>query len=860
MQKYFIMARFVPAMLIGFFWMQPAAWAEGPLVIVVHGVGGGNRPAGWANEIRDAYKIPPANWVEVNFNLAGRDEGAISTTDFALRAGEWATQVQQGITQAVKGHPGRKVMIVSHSWGTIATSIALNGGALPGAELNPIQLAGRRIARWVTLASPLGRANNPKVAPNLRQLNVQVSTDKPAAVDAWANIYDRDDPVSMQSHNLPAAENIEVAKSGVIEWVMRTLSLGLTTHTAIWLHPTTIKLIRKYYQELAQWEPGRGRIAVKVIRRRDSAGVAGARVVAMLRGGANSTATTDQQGAASLNAIPTGAYVVEATPLAGAGLRAGRASLELQDGENARLTITLEEEQKEKRELLIISATVKPEEGPPGKPFYFVLNFGVKGGQSNGLIKGTSQLEVRGALTLPFSEKALALDGAAAVGDIVKGTVEANAAFAKPGKYEWSYVVTAEGCATPLRGSVPFTVVEEQAEPAIYLRELDDPSLNPAGDKNRLVFTSSWKPQVYFMAKLATGSQKFCRDFEVIAEMEGQTRHYWSGKDSSEAHLYIPIPLGSVAIKLTARSGGNIVATRAITVDNNPPDKSDLLAKAARGLEEQRDYRTAEQMVQENAGKIKEYQEALAKEEREVAEAKDPETKKWELTGVAHYLKGIDELTHPIDYDLICSHYYRSMAEAAAEARQWDLAVKRYLASSQHRDKYCAGYAALLDRLSAIDVRYKTGCPAAGGPAGIAKNKLKELESTLFDKLQNLQAAWPCAFNAGNYAVYRELLLLYLPLSQEHLRIITEKFTKEGISEKDIKQQARWHLEKEADIYRQLAEATATLAGDPEKAAAYQMLYWKERSKLYDQPEEEYKKSLAQRSYLTWWPQEKDAK
>jgi hypothetical protein len=68
MKKYFMISRCIPAILSGFFGMQLTGRAEGPLVIVVHGVGGGNRPAGWSDDIRNEYKIPPANWVEINFS------------------------------------------------------------------------------------------------------------------------------------------------------------------------------------------------------------------------------------------------------------------------------------------------------------------------------------------------------------------------------------------------------------------------------------------------------------------------------------------------------------------------------------------------------------------------------------------------------------------------------------------------------------------------------------------------------------------------------------------------------------------------------------------------------------------------
>ena len=99
--------------------------SQGPLVLVVHGIGGGNRPDGWSADHVRKWNIGEVR--EVTFRQDGRD--GTSDTDFARLAGDWALSVRRQIDQAVAENPGRPVVIVSHSWGSVATSIALNGGS-----------------------------------------------------------------------------------------------------------------------------------------------------------------------------------------------------------------------------------------------------------------------------------------------------------------------------------------------------------------------------------------------------------------------------------------------------------------------------------------------------------------------------------------------------------------------------------------------------------------------------------------------------------------------------------------------------------------------------------------------------------
>ena len=91
-----------------------------PLVIVVHGIGGGNRPDGWSNDVAKRWMV--GRLQEVTFRYPGRSDGAgLSVTDFAREAGDWTLDVQQQIKEAVRANPGRPVVIVSHSWGSVVT-------------------------------------------------------------------------------------------------------------------------------------------------------------------------------------------------------------------------------------------------------------------------------------------------------------------------------------------------------------------------------------------------------------------------------------------------------------------------------------------------------------------------------------------------------------------------------------------------------------------------------------------------------------------------------------------------------------------------------------------------------------------
>jgi hypothetical protein len=214
-----------------------------PLVIVVHGIGGGNRPDGWSDDVRKAWNLAEVR--EVTFRYEGRT-GADSFVDFARHGGDWTLDAQAQIKKVIADHPDRRVIVVSHSWGTVVTKVALEGGSAGGSVIDPLPVPRGRIDEWITIGSPLGRADSPDVAVNLRQLNVDVPMNRPAAVKHWTNFWDSDDPVSKQSHHLDGADNVEVSGSGVW-WDV----VGMTAHTGIWVNPVVINHMQSMVRTLA---------------------------------------------------------------------------------------------------------------------------------------------------------------------------------------------------------------------------------------------------------------------------------------------------------------------------------------------------------------------------------------------------------------------------------------------------------------------------------------------------------------------------------------------------------------------------------------------------------------------------------
>lgn len=231
---------------------QPKGEALRPLVIVVHGIGGGERAEGWSRPDTEKWGIDRADIREVSFSEEARGEGWVSYTDFANRSGDWGQRVQDGILEITSdpANAGRPVIIVSHSWGTAMTKLALNGGTTNRGTVDPIaeKARGRKapepqVAHWFTLGSPIGREDPGRPLPlTLRQLGVEIGQDKPAPVARWTNLYDQADPVAAQSWNLAAAdENVPV---DVGAWT------GLGAHSGVWTATETVRRVREAYADL----------------------------------------------------------------------------------------------------------------------------------------------------------------------------------------------------------------------------------------------------------------------------------------------------------------------------------------------------------------------------------------------------------------------------------------------------------------------------------------------------------------------------------------------------------------------------------------------------------------------------------
>jgi hypothetical protein len=223
-----------------------SAAANDPLVLVIHGIGGGNREAGWSTGVADRWMVPVK---EITFRQEGREN--TSFTDFAKNGGDWARDVQRQIKEAVEANPGRRLIIVSHSWGTVATKLALAGGSTnTEGDIKKIDLGGLQVEEWITIGSPLGRAESPDVAFNLSQLGVILSEGKPPMVKHWTNIYDEADPISNQSHNLAGADNIGVSGSG--HWYDPT---GLSAHSGLWTNQRVVHMVQQKFDQVGDMPP-----------------------------------------------------------------------------------------------------------------------------------------------------------------------------------------------------------------------------------------------------------------------------------------------------------------------------------------------------------------------------------------------------------------------------------------------------------------------------------------------------------------------------------------------------------------------------------------------------------------------------
>ncbi len=120
-----------------------------PIVVVVHGIGfGETRTSGWSDWMSESWGLSPLQ--EVTHNPA---EIANSIT--------WIKTVRHRFEEilAQSKKEKRPVIIVSHSWGTVMSKLALNGGSIddgtnPALVVTPMQERGW-VDQWITLGSPL---------------------------------------------------------------------------------------------------------------------------------------------------------------------------------------------------------------------------------------------------------------------------------------------------------------------------------------------------------------------------------------------------------------------------------------------------------------------------------------------------------------------------------------------------------------------------------------------------------------------------------------------------------------------------------------------------------------------------------
>ncbi len=228
------------------------AGAQGaePLVLVVHGVGtdlydlasgGEPRAEGWSNSVAKAYGT---SVTEITFRPPGRTAGQ-SFVDAPYSGVDWARDVQSQIQAAVKANPGRRVVIVSHSWGTVVTKLALGGGTLKNGEIQPIQ--GVAVDDWITMGSPIG--DHKLTSPYGGGINFWAD-GKPGAVRNWVNFFDPLDAVSVESQNLEGAENVEVTSTGFGSWIPGWRAFK--AHEDIWTNSKVVQHVKQRIADLGR--------------------------------------------------------------------------------------------------------------------------------------------------------------------------------------------------------------------------------------------------------------------------------------------------------------------------------------------------------------------------------------------------------------------------------------------------------------------------------------------------------------------------------------------------------------------------------------------------------------------------------
>jgi hypothetical protein len=235
----------------------PSSQPLTPLVIVVHGIGDVNREDGWSTRVTKAWGVNPADVREINFGYEGRGR-VDSYEDFGKMAQPWAEHVQLEMARhlADPANAGRPVIVVSHSWGTVMTKVAIEGGVTKSGVVHPLDDAlpahakagGKPVDHLFTLGSPLGRDSR---ALDLRQIGITTERGKPASVRQWTNVFAPDDPVSTDSWDLDGAdENVRLDRAWYSELPVVGRPLGLLSHMFIWTNQEVVRRVQGAYAAL----------------------------------------------------------------------------------------------------------------------------------------------------------------------------------------------------------------------------------------------------------------------------------------------------------------------------------------------------------------------------------------------------------------------------------------------------------------------------------------------------------------------------------------------------------------------------------------------------------------------------------
>jgi len=228
-----------------------------PLVLVVHGIGDANRDDGWSTDVTAAWGVNPADVREINFGYEGRGQ-VESYEDFGKMAQPWAEHVQQEMARHLSdpANAGRPVIVVSHSWGTVMTKVAMEGGVTRTGVVHPLDDAlpahakagGKPVDHLFTLGSPLGRDGR---ALDLRQVGVTTERGKPDAVRQWTNVFAPEDPVSTDSWDLDGAdESVRIDRAWYSSLPVVGRPLGLLSHMFIWTNEEVVRRVHTAYVAL----------------------------------------------------------------------------------------------------------------------------------------------------------------------------------------------------------------------------------------------------------------------------------------------------------------------------------------------------------------------------------------------------------------------------------------------------------------------------------------------------------------------------------------------------------------------------------------------------------------------------------